>query len=129
MIGGDCFVLNGKVEFWGLLNCHRDMQGNPLVPVGKSYPLMISKEKVKAIHDTVQRAVDLLEIKFGGFNLEIMFDNKDKLYLIEMGPRNGGNMIPDLLKMITGVDLIEATIETAIGNNNISLNYRPNEVY
>lgn len=129
MIGGDCFVLNGKVVFWGLLNCHRDEQVNPLVPVGKSFPLIISEEKLLVIYETVQRVVDLLEIKFGGFNLELMFDNKDKLYLIEMGPRNGGNMIPDLLQMITGVDLIAATVEAAMGNDTMKFNYDKKEVF
>lgn len=44
-----------------------------------------------------------------------------------MGPRNGGNMIPDLLLMATGEDMIEATVESAMGSkyrfkNNISEN-------
>lgn len=129
MIGGDCFVLNGKVKFWGLLNCHRDTKVNPLVPVGKSYPVLISEDKTEEIHKTIQRLVDLLGIKFGGFNLELMFDKKGKLYLVEMGPRNGGNMIPDVLQMITGIDLIAATIEGALGNSDIVLNYEPHPVY
>jgi biotin carboxylase len=129
MIGGDCFVFNGKVAFWGLLNCHRDFNVNPLVPVGKSYPIQVSKDRVQKIKKEVQRLVDLLDIKFGGFNIEIMFDNRDELYLIEMGPRNGGNMIPDLLNMITGVDLIGATVEAAMGNNNIDFNYAKKESY
>lgn len=121
LIGGDCFVLNGKVMFWGLLNCHRDPKVNPLVPVGKSFPLLITDEQVSRIKQTVQGVVDLLQIKFGAFNLELMFDKHDDLYLIEMGPRNGGNMIPDLLYMITGVDLIAATVESALGHDNVIL--------
>jgi biotin carboxylase len=129
MIGGDCFVLNGKVAFWGLLNCHRDYNVNPLVPVGKSYPIQVTEERIQKIKKEVQRLVDLLEINFGGFNLEIMFDNRDELYIIEMGPRNGGNMIPDLLYIITGVDLIGATVEAAMGNYNIDFNYAKKESY
>jgi biotin carboxylase len=129
LIGGDCFVLNGKVEFWGLLNCHRNMNVNPLVPVGKSYPVEISEDRFLLIKKEIQRIVDLLDIKFGGFNLEIMFDKKGDLYIIEMGPRNGGNMIPDLLNMITGVDLIAATVEAAMGNFDIDLSYSANEAY
>ena len=129
LIGGDCFVLNGKVEFWGLLNCHRNMNVNPLVPVGKSYPVEISEDRFLLIKKEIQRIVDLLDIKFGGFNLEIMFDKKGDLYIIEMGPRNGGNMIPDLLKVITGVDLVAATVEAAMGNFDIDLSYSANEAY
>ena len=71
----------------------------------------------------------VLDIKFGGFNLEIVFDKHDKLYLIEMGPRNGGNMIPDLLNMITGVDMIAATVEATMSNYSIDFNYVKEESY
>lgn len=73
--------------------------------------------------------MDLLNLKFGGFNIEIMFDNRNELYLIEMGPRNGGNMIPDLLNMITGVDLIGATVEATLGNSHMDFNYVEKESY
>ncbi|WP_223701119.1 ATP-grasp domain-containing protein [Sutcliffiella deserti] len=129
MIGGDCFVLNGKVEFMGLLNCHRNNKVNPLVPVGKSYPVQVSDERIAQINKEVQRVVDLLEIKLGGFNLEIIFDKQGSLHLIEMGPRNGGNMIPDLLKMITGVDLVAATIDAAIGLDTIELPHTNKQLY
>lgn len=127
MIGGDCFVLNGKVVYWGLLNCHRDSNVNALVPVGKSYPLLINESRINKLKEEIQRVIDILNIEFGGFNLEIMIDEQDRVFLIEMGPRNGGNMIPDLLKMINGVDLIGATVETAIGNSNFILSFEDNE--
>lgn len=127
MIGGDCFVLNGEVVYWGLLNCHRDSKVNSLVPVGKSYPLLVSNDRVAKLKKEIQRVVYLLNLRFGGFNLEVMIDKQDRIYLIEMGPRNGGNMIPDLLQMINGVDLIEATVETAIGNENFVLNPESNK--
>jgi hypothetical protein len=37
------------------------------------------------------------------------------VFILEIGPRNGGNFIPDLLKFATGVDLIRYTIDTALG--------------
>jgi biotin carboxylase len=129
MIGGDCFVLNGKVAYWGLLNCHRDPKVNILVPVGKSYPLLISESRINKIKEEIQKVVDILNIEFGGFNLEVMVDKNDKVFLIEMGPRNGGNMIPDLLKIINDVDLIRATVETAIGNNKIDLEAEKNNSF
>ena len=116
LVGGDIFVMNGQVVFWGLLNCHRDLNVNPLVPVGKSFPLQLSQKRVDIIHSEVQRLMDSLNIKFGAFNVELIFDKNDRLYFIEMGPRNGGNMIPDLLSMISGRDMIEATVRCAMGD-------------
>ncbi|WFF74412.1 ATP-grasp domain-containing protein [Proteiniclasticum sp. QWL-01] len=126
MIGGDCFVLNGKVVYWGLLNCHRDPKVNTLVPVGKSYPLLISESRIHKVKEEIQKVVDILNIKFGGFNLEVMIDERDRVFLIEMGPRNGGNMIPDLLRIINNVDLIGGTVETSIGNNSLTLDAEVN---
>jgi len=116
MIAGDCFVVGGKVQFWGLLNSHRDINVNPYVPVGTSYPILISDNRLTLVKKETQRLFDSLNVEFGAFNIEIMIDKKDNLYFIEMGPRNGGNMIPDLLLMATGEDMIAATIESALGN-------------
>lgn len=126
MIGGDCFVVDGEVVYWGFLNCHRDPRVNALVPVGKSYPLLISEDRIKQVKREIQRVVDLLHIEFGGFNVEAMIDSKERVFLIEMGPRNGGNMIPDFLKMIHGVDLIGATVEAAMGNKNFQIEQKSN---
>jgi len=129
MIAGDCFVLHGKVAFWGLLNSHRDTKCHPFVPIGTSYPIFLHDAQITEVHRTVQRMMDLLEIKFGAFNLELMYDQSGNLYPIELGPRNGGNMIPDLLQMITGVDLIGATVEAALGNQDLDLSYEPQPQY
>jgi biotin carboxylase len=128
-IGGNCFVLNGKVEFWTLLNNHVNPLVNPLMPAGKSHPLQMNERQIEEVHNTVQRAVDLLGIKFGGLKLELMFDKCGRLYLIEMNPRLCGNMIPELLQMITGVDLIAAAVEATLGNTNIDLHYEPQDVF
>lgn len=115
MIAGDCFVVDGKVAFWGLLNSHRNRSVNPYVPVGTSYPVHISNNRLDLVKHEIQKLFDSLDIKFGAFNIEIMIDKNENLYFIEMGPRNGGNMIPDLLLMATGEDMIAATIESAMG--------------
>ncbi len=119
VIGGDIFVLDGKIIFWGLLDCHRDTNVNPLVPVGKSWPASITEQQLTIIKETEQRLMDALKIKFGAFNVEMIFGKDNKLYLIENGPRNGGNMIPDLLEMATGFDMVEATLKCAMGDFDI----------
>ena len=116
MIGGDGFVIDGKLEFCGFLNCHRNKEINPYIPVGKSYPLLLNANKIELARNEIQRVLDLLNFKMGALNLELMFDKEGNLYIIEIGPRNGGNMIPDLLKISTGVDLISATVEASLDN-------------
>ena len=121
MIGGDGFVVDGKLVFTGYLNSHRNFKLNPYVPIGTSYPLFMNEKQKEQIYNEIQRVIDLLDIKMGALNLELMFSTDGKLYIIEIGPRNGGNMIPDLLEIATGVDLIAATVEASIGNYNLKL--------
>lgn len=115
LIGGDIFVNDGKVVLWGLLNCHRDETVNPLVPVGKSYPLLLDKEDEDSVHETLQSMVYKLGLKFGSVNVELVVDKNNLVWPIDVGPRAGGNMIPDLLGMIFGVDVVEMAVLTAMG--------------
>ena len=115
LIGGDIFVNDGKVILWGLLNCHRDDSVNALVPVGKSYPLLVEKEDERKVKTTLQRLIDELGIKCGSVNVEVVVDKNDKVWPIDIGPRAGGNMIPDLLGMIFDVDVVEMAVLAAMG--------------
>lgn len=127
LVGGDIFVVEGRVVFWGLLNCHRDNNVNSLVPVGKSYPLNINEKRKLIIKEQIQKLIDSLNIRFGAINVELLFDSSDNLYFIEMGPRNGGNMIPDLLSMISGKDMIEATVRCAMGDFSVDMSFENSE--
>lgn len=115
LIGGDIFVENGKVIIWGLLNCHRDKGVNPLVPVGKSYPLLISPDDEQLVHATLQKLVSCLGFRNGPMNVELVIDQRKKCWMIDIGPRSGGNMIPDLLGMIFNKNLVEMAIRVAMG--------------
>lgn len=115
LIGGDIFVKDGTIELWGLLNCHRDQQVNPLVPVGKSYPLFLDVQDEQLVKETLQRLVTELHIQNCGMNVELIVDSSGKVFPIDIGPRNGGNMIPDLLCDIFGVDVVEAAVKAAMG--------------
>ena len=114
LIGGDIFVVNGRIVLWGLLNCHRDSHVNPLVPVGKSYPLMLDDSDRINVEKTLQGIVDKLGIRFGAMNVELIVSVDGRVWPIDIGPRNGGNMIPDLLGMIFSVDVVEMTVKAAM---------------
>lgn len=115
LIGGDIFVSEGKVIQWGFLNCHRDAQVNPLVPVGKSYPPVLDDEDLQAVKDTLQRLVTQLGIQFGPMNVELIVDKHNRVFPIDIGPRSGGNMIPDLLGMIFDCNVVEMSVRAALG--------------
>lgn len=117
LIGGDIFVSNGRVIQWGLMNCHRDSHVNPLVPVGKSYPTLLDADDLQAVKDTLQRLVAALDINFGPMNVELVVDWNNRVFPIDIGPRSGGNMIPDLLGMIFNCDVVEMSVRSAMGDH------------
>lgn len=116
LIGGDIFVNNGKITLWGLLNCHRDECVNPLVPVGKSYPLQLEIEDIQHVKETLSSLIEKLGIRNGSMNVELVVDMRNRVWPIDIGPRSGGNMIPDLLGDMFGVDIVEMSVEAAMGN-------------
>lgn len=115
LIGGDVFVIDGKIALWGLLNCHRDSKVNTLVPIGKSYPLQIDKEQEKRVKETLQSLVTKLGFRNGGMNVELMIDCNGNVFPIDVGPRSGGNMIPDLLGYIFNINLVKMLVQVAMG--------------
>lgn len=115
LIGGDIFIKDEKIVLWGLLNCHRDVNVNPLVPVGKSYPLQLGENDIKNVKHTLSSMVEKLGIRNGSMNVELVVDKDDHVWPIDVGPRSGGNMIPDLLGDMFGVNIAEMSIEAAMG--------------
>lgn len=115
LVGGDVFIADGRIVLWGLMNCHRDPFVNPLVPVGKSYPPLLREEQSDRIRTVLQALVERLGIRFGAMNVELIVDKENRVFPIDIGPRCGGNMIPELLSMIFGVDVVELSVKAAMG--------------
>ena len=64
-------------------------------------------------------------MKTSAYNIEAIVDENDTVYILELGPRNGGSYIPQLIKYATGVDLVDYTIRAAMGEDCSSLKMVP----
>ncbi|MGG0657030.1 ATP-grasp domain-containing protein [Rummeliibacillus pycnus] len=116
-IAGDGFSVNGKLVFRCFANDHFPTSNLNFVPVGASWPYIMPKKIHDKIHDEIQRALNLLNMKTGAYNFDIRIDNKENVYLMEIGPRNGGNFLPQVIQYATGVDMVEYTIKAALGED------------
>ncbi len=116
-IAGDGFVVEGKLAFMCLAQEHFNQACNPFAPIGESFPLMLPGHIHQKIHQEIQRLLTLLHIKTGALNLDIFLDEQENVYLMEVGPRNGGNLIPELIQYASGVDLVKYTVEAALAHN------------
>lgn len=116
VIEAEIFTLNGKVVSWGLINSIRDKESNPLLPSAYSYPLDMSAERKVLIKSEVSRLVATTGNTSGAFNIEMIIDAQDRLFFLDAGPRNGGNMLPEFISMIARKDIVTATLKTAMGD-------------
>ena len=117
IIGGDIFVYQGRVILWGLMNAFRGDSLNPLVPGGEIFPVSLSEADESSVRAALQDMVTKLGISFGAMNVEVMVDKNNRVYPIDIGPRAGGNMIPIQLSEIFGVDIVEMSVLTAMGED------------
>jgi len=114
-VAGDGFVFNGKLTFRCWANEHFDQLVNPLVPIGESFPSIMSEYTQDQAHSETQRLLNLLGIKHGALNFDYHYNKNGDFSFLELGPRNGGNLIPEVIKHATGVDLIKYTVDSALG--------------
>lgn len=116
VIGGDIFVKDGKIVLFGDMACLRGDDGKSLIPIGKKKPNGLNEAQKTAVHNELQRIVDVLGIGNGEMNIEILVDRDDRPHFLELGPRAGGNMIPIQLSDAFGVNLIKANVAAAMGD-------------
>lgn len=116
-IGGDGFFGENKLEFVCFGDQVVNPEVNPFVPCGMKFPSTINRELSQEISSEIERAIKLIGLKHLSFNLEVMLDQNDKIYLMELGPRNGGNCIPEAINYYTNIDLVKWAVEAAMGNN------------
>lgn len=116
VIEAEIFTINGEVVTWGVINSIRDTASNPLLPAAYSYPLEVSPNRKELVRKEVSRLVKATGNTSGAFNIEMIIDKHDRLFFLDAGPRNGGNMLPEFISMIARKDIVEATIKTAMGD-------------
>lgn len=127
LIGGDIFVAHGRVSFWGLMDCLRDESLGGLVPVGKAYPCALDEARMARVKEEVQRLVTSLDLRFGEMNVEVIVGTDGTPYILELGARAGGNMIPLQLADISGVDIVEASVRFAMGDDSMDTSFEGND--
>ena len=115
-VAGDGFSVDGKLTFRCFANDHFSTRGgSPFVPISASFPYEKPRRIHDKIHREIQRLLTLLDMKTGAYNFDIRLDKDENIYLMEVGPRNGGNYIPQVIEYATGVDMIACTLKAAVG--------------
>jgi len=109
-VSGDGFLVNGHLR---AVITQKYKSG--YVPTGHSFPTNLSPTDQARVLAEVTRLCLALEYTDGPIDFDVKVA-PERVVVIEMSPRLGGNGIPKLIRRATGVDLIEATVQYALGH-------------
>ena len=93
MIEGDLFVLNKEILWDGLFFTTRS-RITPMLPMTYSLPLRTDPIQLSEIQSTLVKILDAAGFTFGELNVEMYFTQDNRLFVIELNPRQGGAGIP-----------------------------------
>lgn len=117
-IAGDGLSVDGKLVFRCFGNDHFNPKCmNPFVPVSASFPYNMPDEIQDKLHAEIQRLITLLGMRTCTYNFDMRIDQDYNVYLMEVAPRDGGNYIPQAIRYLTGVDLVECSVKAAMGDS------------
>jgi biotin carboxylase len=124
-VAGDGFIVDGDLVFRCWADEHFDKLCNGLVPIGQTFPTSHPEEWLHTAHIETQRLLSLLGMRTGALNFDFVFTQDGKFYFLELGPRNGGCLIPEVIRYTTGIDLIKNTVDAALGLSCANLTMKP----
>lgn len=116
-IDGDAFVVDGELRFWGICDQHHDITCTDYAPDGHSFPPTQDLKTQARAKELISRLLKLLGMHMGAYNIEYIVGDDGEVYIMEIGPRNGGNMITDAIYASTGINLAKYTVRQAVGDD------------
>lgn len=122
-ISGDAFSINGNLRF--IAPSDQYFYHDTSALLWEIWPSSCSTNLLAKVYAELQRLITLLQMKTLAYNLEVRVDQEGKVWIMELAPRNGGNMIPQLIAHATGVDLVPYMIKAAMGDSCEDLRQTP----
>lgn len=87
-ISGDGFSVDGVLKFRCFGNEYYSDNGiKEYVPLGECWPSVLDKETQNKVHNELQRLITCLKMKTGAYNIEVILDKDDNVYILELGAR------------------------------------------
>ncbi|MCE5348309.1 MAG: hypothetical protein LLG13_18740 [Bacteroidales bacterium] len=120
-IHGEAFVFNGELKFI-LLGDQYFSNTNLCAPMSTTLPSIEHSDFMDSVSKELVKLLKLVGFKTGGLNIEIIRSINNKIYFIEIGARNGGNLMPELACMASGFNLPAANVNASL-NKEIDFNF------
>ena len=125
-ISGDAFSVDGKLVFHCLGNeFYSTKVDKDFAPLGECWPTVMPQEVIDTLSDDLQRLITSLGMKSTAYNVEAIYSTDGKIYILELGARSGGSLIPQVTALATGVDMVPYVIKAAMGEDCSDLKMAP----
>lgn len=112
----DCFSVDGELVYADYSDQLFDKNAeNPYTPAIEIWPASMPQDHQDYLTSEIQRLLKLLNCGTGLYNIESRVCKNGKPYIMEVSPRAGGNRIAELQRIGSGIDLIEAEVQKAVG--------------
>lgn len=114
--GAETFVENGNIHVLAVMKKY--MTKPPFyAELGHEYPSDLSQDTENKVREYVIRAIKALNINFGSVNMDLLISDDNKVHIVDIGARMGGNLIGShIVPLGTGVDYIGNMIKAAVGD-------------
>lgn len=117
-ISGDAFSVEGKLVFHCFGNeYYSNKVDKDFAPLGECWPFMMDTKYINVLSEELQRLMTLLNMKSTAYNVEAIVDENDNVYIMELGARSGGSLIPQVTEYATGVNMVTYVIKAAMGED------------
>lgn len=112
----EVFLIDGRIEHLCIYRTLRDKKLN-LVPQCYCSDLKITEEELANARETLDKVFKAAGIMWGQYNAELTITNSDEIFIFEINARQGGMMLPNFVRIFTGIDLNKMLVTTAAGDD------------
>ena len=110
----DIYVENGKAHVLCVTNSEKIAADDKFVIFRAKYPAVASPAILEQIEDTAQRIADAFGIKDSPMLVQLICDGK-RIFVLEFSARTGGGVKYQLIRRISGFDVIAAVVDLTLG--------------
>lgn len=125
-ISGDAFSVDGRLVFHCLGNeFYSTKVDKDFAPLGECWPTVMPQSVIDILEQDLQRLITSLGMRSTAYNVEAIYATDGKVYILELGARSGGSLIPQVTALATGVDMVPYVIKAALGEDCSDLKMAP----
>lgn len=113
-LDGDLLFQDGMLAFRHYGHNYFREDALAAVPCGEIFPGFFSPEVESQLDRQFRTVIEKLGLRNGCMNFDGIL-RAGTAYILDLGLRNGGNFVPDLIQLSTGFDLTRAAVFAALG--------------